>query len=241
MEPARINKQKALLLEGEFLKQKIREWGATLVGFGDVSVGLAPELKHMPVAVSIGIEHPRGDMSSKEELYNSYFPEIDRLLEQIANQTVKFLRFLGCRSLAIPPDSHRPDRRFVARLFRLFSHKTAVTCSGLGWIGKNGLVVTPEYGPRVSWATVLTDAPLATSVKPYVFGKCGKCRCCVEACPAKAIKDRQWVRPEINVPVIDTEACRQQLEKNYLLYGRYICGRCIAACPIGREQKAEED
>ncbi|MHB9093589.1 MAG: hypothetical protein ACYC21_02860 [Eubacteriales bacterium] len=35
------------------------------------------------------------------------------------------------------------------------AHPPAATCAGLGWVGKNGLLVTKEYGARLGWATVL--------------------------------------------------------------------------------------
>lgn len=164
--------------ESQDLHIKIRQWGATLVGFGDVSVGLAKEFKHIPKAISLAIKHPAPQIirgGNMVPVYNNQFPEIDERLKEIQKKIVTYLRLKGWKALAIPPDSDQSDFSFISRLFPLFQHKTAATCSGLGWIGKNGLLLTKRHGARVSWSTVLTDAPLEVCSKPYTKGKCGSC------------------------------------------------------------------
>ncbi|MCS5696843.1 4Fe-4S double cluster binding domain-containing protein [Desulfofundulus thermocisternus] len=229
-------------LNSREIKKFLLEWGATLVGFGDVSRGLAGELRHLPVAISLAIRHPSPGRNlihtTRGPIYSNRYQQVDLKLEQLQKRLVSLLKSHGFKCLAIPPDSHRHDTRFVARLYPLFPHKTAATCAGLGWIGKNGLLVNETYGPRLSWATVLTNAPLEVCTTPYVSGRCGKCRRCVEACPAGAIADREWVRDEGLVPHIDVEACRRQLERNRLLVGEDICGLCILACPRGMYDQA---
>lgn len=225
-------------IDSAALKQKIRAWGADLAGFGDVSAGLAKEFAHIPRAVSLAVRHPEPAQgivqAGKVTAYTNRFESIDRRLEQIRKKTVDYFRARGWRALAIPPDTHRPDRRFISRLYPLFSHKIAATCSGLGWVGKSGLLVTPEFGPRLSWATVLTDAPLAVCPKPCQTGQCGACRICLNSCPAGAIKDSNWVLAEDYRPMIDVAACSRQLEVNHQVLGEYLCGQCILSCPLGK-------
>lgn len=219
--------------------QMIQHWGVTLVGFGDVSCGLAKEFRHMPKAISLAIKHPplAGGMIEKAGVaaYSNQFSDIDIKLEKIQKKIVTFLRLHGWRALAIPPDSDRRDMRFVSRLFPLFQHKTAATCAGLGWVGKNGLLVTREYGARLSWATVLTDTPLEVALEPYRKGQCNSCSRCVKACPAGAIYPEEWVREDVVKTKVNVEACAQQLKKNYQALGLYICGLCITACPLSRK------
>ena len=52
------------------------------------------------------------------------------------------------------------------RICAMFSHKMAAHLAGLGWIGKSCLLVTPQYGPRVRWTTVLTDYPFSMAGTP---------------------------------------------------------------------------
>lgn len=230
--------EKHRVIDSEALQRKILAWGAGLAGFGDVSTGLAPEFIGIPTAISIAVGHPASGSRPGHQVdmfYNYRFDHIDRLLAQIQIKTVNHLKVRGWRCFAIPPDTHRTDHSFAARLFPLFAHKTAATCSGLGWIGKSGLLVTREYGPRVSWATVLTNAPLQVCTKPYIRGNCGKCTACVDNCPSGAIKGHNWVRSEECRPLIDTEACQRQLEENYQRQGDYLCGQCMISCPLGRK------
>ncbi|MCL2007705.1 MAG: reductive dehalogenase [Treponema sp.] len=61
--------------------------------------------------------------------------------------------------------------------------------AGLGEYGRNGLLINPEYGPRVRITTVITDLPLATDniMKFGVQNFCESCMACAENCPAQAI------------------------------------------------------
>ncbi len=61
--------------------------------------------------------------------------------------------------------------------------------AGLGEYGRHGLLITPEFGPRVRLGKIFTDLPLSHDV-PRTFGVkkfCDTCRACTNACPAKAI------------------------------------------------------
>ncbi len=61
--------------------------------------------------------------------------------------------------------------------------------AGLGELGRNGLLMTPEYGPRVRISQVLTDLPLLPD-EPIEFGVtqfCEQCKKCARYCPGQAI------------------------------------------------------
>lgn len=81
-----------------------------------------------------------------------------------------FIDKKGYRALPLPAAERIDDERICAS----FSHKMGASLSGLGWIGKNCLLVTPEHGPRVRWTTILTDAPLEPTGN-LQEQKCGRC------------------------------------------------------------------
>jgi len=226
-------------IDNKKLLHTVKAWGATLIGFGDVREGLAKEFKHIPVAISLAITHPSVEESivstNSVIAYTNRFPDIDAVLENIQKRIVFYLRSRGWKAFAIPPDTDRRDISFASCLYPLFPHKTAATCSGLGWIGKNGLLVTPEYGARLSWGTVLTDAPLKVSRTPYLKGECKTCNRCVDACPAGAIIGRKWTRDSAGEPLIDVEKCTRQLEYHEKVIGKSICAHCIVVCPVGKQ------
>ena len=230
---SRLLSASTTLIDSEEFKQYIKNMGASVVNFGDVSTGLAPEFSHMPKAIALGITHP----PIKEEdieFYPHLYISIDKRLQKIQKKLTKALKQSGWRALSIPPDSHRVDTSFISRLFPLFPHKTAATCAGLGWVGKSGLLISREYGSRMNWATILTDAPLEGSSSPIIRSQCGECRSCVKACPAGAISGKHWERLESYESMIDTEKCSAHLLKNKEKYGQFVCGMCILACPQGK-------
>jgi epoxyqueuosine reductase QueG len=102
------------------------------------------------------------------------------------------------------------------------SHKKIGALAGLGWIGRNNLLVNPEAGARLRLATVLTDLPLEPGNR--LENGCGLCRRCALVCPAGAVKD--------DAAGFDHRACYEQLKefRRRGLVGQLICGVCVKAC-----------
>lgn len=105
--------------------------------------------------------------------------------------------------------------------------------AGLGWIGRNGMLVNPRLGTFTFIGTLITSLDLEPNKE--MGNRCGTCRRCVDACPTNAILNK----------TIDARRCLsyQTIEKrgdidNELievaentLYG---CDRCQLACPWNR-------
>ena len=72
--------------------------------------------------------------------------------------------------------------------------KAAATLAGLGWIGKQTLCITPQLGPHVRWACVVTDAVLPYD-EPFTEDLCGDCELCIKARtrrPSSPAPPREW-------------------------------------------------
>ena len=101
----------------------------------------------------------------------------------------------------------------------VFVHlRIAAFCAGLGEIGYNKLLLSPEYGPRQRLAAVLTDAPLEPD--PLYDGPplCDRCLQCAGDCTGEAISTTSTVKVTV---------AGRQLEWgdiNYDLCSRYFCG-----------------
>lgn len=97
------------------------------------------------------------------------------------------------------------------------SHRVVAEQAGLGWRGKNELIVNPEYSCAIRLASVITDLPLKKTAAAY--GGCGACRACLDACTFLRFKDR-----------LDNyrEQCRRYIVA--LDLESEVCGKCIKAC-----------
>ena len=191
------------------------------MGIGDVTEALTDEIRHLKIGISLAINR-KLNASTVSELIR-----LQRLAE-------RWLREKGYRYLSIPPDSDRRKGSFVSRLYELFSHKTAATCSGLGWIGKNGLIINPKYGPWLSWATVLTDAPFEPD-EPIRESLCGECDLCVRYCPSEALTGRKWTVLSPYDEIVHYDRCKTLKEDIKSFDEKPNCGLCINICPYARK------
>lgn len=205
------------------LKEYLKGGGATLVGVGDVSQALAQEIDHLNRGIAIAVNRSLNRTT------------VD-ILGGLQGLAVGWLRERGFRALAIPPDSDRITDTFVSRLYKLFSHKMAATCAGLGWVGKNGLVINREYGSKLTWATVLTDAPLRAD-SPITDSECGDCDLCVRHCPSGALNGRLWSAGDPMREIVSYDKCRTLKSDRLLLKGKPNCGLCSTICPFSRSRK----
>lgn len=209
-------------MESGALKDFLKGSGATLVGVGDVRKALSREIVHLDRAVAIAVNR------------NLNFDTV-RLLERLQRLTEDWIRPLGFKSLSIPPDSDRRRDKLITKLYPLVSHKTAATCSGLGWIGKNGLIINRQYGCRLSWATVLTNAPFRAD-EPVSTSECGDCDLCVKHCPSGALIGRLWSMRNPLEELVAYEKCRSLKEGRTELKEKPNCGLCATICPYSRHK-----
>jgi reductive dehalogenase len=111
--------------------------------------------------------------------------------------------------------------------------------AGLGQVGRNGLLITPEYGSCVRICKVLTDMPLEIN-RPIDFGVeefCRQCLGCARACPADAISYGEQTftgvcesnNPGLKKWYVHAEKCLRFWQEN-----GSACANCIAACPFTR-------
>ncbi len=150
--------------------------------------------------------------------YLHHYRMINWMLDQTALKISFAIQDRGYSALPVPASQIVDWEKQTAHL----SHKMIALRAGLGWIGRNNLLVHPECGSKIRLATVLTDMPLKTD-KP-VERDCGECKKCIEACPVNAIKDshKDWNKP----------ACLEKLKyfaKTHNV-GQYICGLCVKVC-----------
>lgn len=207
----------------ESLREELLRNGASVIGFADISEAIKGDISHLNRAISIGVNRNLNE-------------ETIRMLINLQKKAIKYLKAKGYRYLSIPPDSDRHQGSFVSRLYPLFTHKIAATSAGIGWIGKNGLLISPLYGPKLSLATVLTDAPVIPD-KPIECSHCGSCSLCKDYCPSKAITGNEWSRSKPYIELVKKALCNNYKRRIRAIEGKPNCGLCINICPYGRNYK----
>jgi epoxyqueuosine reductase len=111
--------------------------------------------------------------------------------------------------------------------------------AGLGELARNGLLITPTYGPRVRLAKVFTDLPLIPD-KPIEFGVwdfCMTCEKCAQKCPSQSIMHGQPTEKPNNISnregllrwPINAETCLAFWAANGT-----DCSNCIRTCPFNK-------
>lgn len=111
--------------------------------------------------------------------------------------------------------------------------------AGLGELGRNGILITEKYGPRVRLCKVFTDLPLVHD-KPVDLGVqafCEICEKCAKSCPGQALKHGERTAEHNNISnnvnllkwPVNAERCIQWWAKN-----RAHCAVCIRVCPFNK-------
>jgi epoxyqueuosine reductase len=219
----------------ETIKLKIIEWGANLVGFGDMDGFLPEKLNRFQNAISIAVRLSDSIMDEVVEgptlEYAYHHHVVNALLNEIALKTANLIQSLGYRAHPLPVSQTINQEELEAA----FPHKTAATRAGLGWIGKNALLVTPEFGPRLRLVTVLSDYSFEPG-HPIEKSRCGDCLECVNICPLKAIKGGDWQAGVKREELVDAFSCNGLIEKNKGIFNAPLCGRCLSVCPAGEKR-----
>ncbi|MBM4277009.1 MAG: epoxyqueuosine reductase [Deltaproteobacteria bacterium] len=213
----------------EEIRTLCRKWGASLFGVADLSFLKKEEIllpsgtiDRLPFAISVG--YPLSDSilegieGAPSPHYFHHYQRVNILLDTIGLVVSSTIQEKGCRAMPIATSQIVDWKNQKGHL----SHKHLARWAGLGWIGRNNLLVNEKFGSRVRLVTILTDLPLEANSP---LGKdCGSCRACIKVCPAEAIKER----PED----FDHLRCYEQLKafSKTLHFSHHICGICVKAC-----------
>jgi epoxyqueuosine reductase len=213
----------------EALEELCRSRGAA--GFGvcrlsDIKTDdfLLPEktTRDLPLAISLALHLSPAVLGTLEDhpnqLYEHHYRQVNFALDRLALDLATLIQSLGSQALPIAASQLVDWQNQRGHL----SHKRVAVGAGLGWLGRNNLLVTPRFGAQVRLVTILTDLELESDHP--IENSCASCRACIAACPAKAIGDTAAEFKHLD--------CFAQLKefqsKRYV--GQYICGLCVRAC-----------
>jgi epoxyqueuosine reductase QueG len=213
----------------EKMRALSQQWGCSLFGVADLrsfkkeEILLPPALMDkLSYGISVGFHLSDAILeeilNQPTPLYFHHYQRVNILLDTVGLIVTSAIQDLGYQAMPIPASQIVDWKTQKGHL----SHKHVASAAGLGWIGRNNLLVNEEFGSRIRLATVLTDLPLVIS--PPSIKDCGSCLNCLSVCPAGAIKVRQ--------EEFDHLRCYEQLRTfaKTLHFSHNICGVCVKAC-----------
>ncbi len=210
------------------LKKFCQDEGIDLFGVADINAiknefRISPKtLQNLDKAVCLGTMLSRAVLSEIEELptrlYFHHYKIVNSFLDQTALKLCNLIQKKGFSALAIPATQIIDWEKNTAHL----SHRRLGVLAGLGWIGRNNLLVNEKLGSQFRLVSILTDMPLKID-KPSKKD-CGECRLCVKICPSGAIQE---------TPAdFDCVKCFEQLKsfQKQRQVEQYVCGVCVNVC-----------
>lgn len=211
--------------------------GASKVGYADVN-GLASEFVNLPNGISIVLRLPKEAMQLvKDEDYEAYWKCFHAKVAELTEISLKgeeFIKNKGYDAFALTMARNECD---MEKLLSILPYKTIATKSGLGWIGRSALFVTPEYGSAVALGAILTDMPLEFGT-PITDSECDDCTNCQDACPVGAINPQKWNDRLEREDIIDIEVCGEYIIDQYR--NGLGCTKCMSECKMTQEYLKRE-
>lgn len=143
--------------------------GARLMGVADLK-GIAGGALTTGVSVAVPVpkEIVRDLQTAPTLAYYEAYHSLNAQLNQIVSAGAALLQERGFHAVANTTDTVKTDENWRSPL----PHKTVAVHAGLGWIGKNCLLITERYGGAVRLSSLLTDAPLPFDA-PVEKSRCG--------------------------------------------------------------------
>ena len=225
------------LLKAE-LFSVLEKAGAKLIGIADLR-GIVKGDMQTGISVAVPVpQHIVRDLQTAptKEYYDAYY-FLNAQLDEIVTKGAAFLRGKGYQAQANTTKAVKINEEWCTPL----PHKTVATRAGLGWIGKNCLLVTRKYGSALRLSSLCTDAPLPFAV-PVTESQCGACTVCVRSCPAKALTGERWMPETSREALFHKEACKKtQIQRMQQATGieTDLCGLCFAVCPYTQKYLKE--
>ncbi len=214
------------------LKTELKTLGADFVHFADISHLLAEQNKGYSTAILIGntlspdfiqevtnkpdyLEEMIRINKLKDDEFHVKEAETDKMADFVASYLIS-----KDYSAYSQSESNLYTTGFYDEKIKNtpLPHKTIAGLAGIGWIGKNSLLVTAEFGSAICICSVLTNAPLKTVRHTPANPLCGDCKICKDVCKTNAIEGEKWTIGTSRDTLIDVNKCN-------------MCLKCLALCP----------
>lgn len=169
-----------------------------------------------------------GTIPDVENGFSVYTKRLDyhRVVRSYLNQIIDYIETLGGKAMGLV-DSNTLPERYIAFL------------AGIGFIGKNNMVITPKYGSYVFLGEIITDLDISCEDQRQFkemaeYKECGSCQRCLGECPTKAIH-LQRKNPNICLSYITQKKSINDQEIKLLKGNVFGCDFCQIKCPYNEK------
>lgn len=182
------------------VKEEAKKLGMELIGVTDLArLKDTPKRfrakDYLPSAQSVvvvGCHIPDGIVENWDKTPSSYqyygYSLPNKELGKASFHISKLIEGEGYRCFPIVPTGHSKDFDHRAQMGE-FSHRHAAVAAGLGEFGYNRLIITPQFGNRIRFCSIITEAPFKPD--PMYDGPplCDRCKKCIQACPGNCLDE----------------------------------------------------
>jgi len=259
-------------LSSQEIKQKAKELGADLVGIADgAKLNTRAITEHdggRVIVLAVRLQAGTSRIKTWNDRNKFYNDELSlTFLEEVSLELVYWLEDAGYPAIIVPPthlDPWRYDGEPKKHLGTLISLPHAAVEAGLGSLGLNLQLLTPEFGPRVLLTAVLCSVDVECD-QPMTQALClgPECGRCLKTCPADAVLewDRDWeacdryrsphgfaqLSEYLGRVIDEPDAARKKemlrSEDSFNLWQSILrgagvitgCRRCADVCPVGAD------
>jgi epoxyqueuosine reductase len=180
--------------------------------------GLKLKKHDFPSIIVLGLSYPKRLMKSdQEKAYASFYTFGQDYHTVMQNRIHEVMKNFNCQYSA-NVDNHPYDERLAAEI------------AGLGFKGKNQLVINSEYGSYLFLGMVFIDVVFQNEVILNIDNGCGDCSICIDACPTKALSEQGYEIEKCISAFNQTKKSfsAEEIKVNYCLFG---CDICQMVCP----------
>lgn len=182
------------------------------------SMNKAPLEIPYPTMVVVGLAYPRRNLSHpKTHVVASFYTFGQDYHTVLTNRFREALsKFTFQYSIGV--DNHPLDERLAA------------TLAGIGFFGKNQLIINPHYGSYMFLGVAFIDVELNNEFRLIIDDSCGTCTKCITACPVDALSENGYDMTKCisHYNQAKQPLTAEQKAANYCLFG---CDICQMVCP----------
>ncbi len=190
------------------------------------SLGIKVPHVDYPTLVVLGLAYPKRTIKhTKTHLVPSFYTfgsDYHTVLKNRIKDVMKTIEY----PYLLGVDNHPHDERLAA------------TLSGIGYYGKNQLIIHPEFGTYLFLGMVFIDVSIDQDIVMDVVDDCGTCRICIDSCPVQALSEQGF---DMNRCMSHYNQSKRMLSdaeisSNYALFG---CDICQMVCPKNIHKKTK--